>query len=346
MSKGVGNIQDWDSGISIIVPTFRRPAGLKNALESLKHQNADGRALEIVVSDNDPEGTARLYVKDFASKCRFPVIYVHATQPGVANARNIALKTARGRYLAFLDDDQIASENWLEGLMNVMSDHGAGLAFCPTFAQSEKSIKFKPQCLEFFTRDIHKTTDGLVDQFFGCGNSVLDLEKCNLPSPPFSPATNETGGEDDLLFSQLQSQGTLIAWTSKTHAKENVENWRMSHAYIRVRSFAYGQGPSRICADNSDVIGLMKWSIIGLVQVCVYGPLSMISKLLGHKSYMRFMRKAAEGAGKMLWYEKFRPKIYGATALKAQINRENDLDSVAHNAVEPVIKEIPLKKVS
>ena len=76
MSKGVGNIQDWDSGISIIVPTFRRPAGLKNALESLKHQNADGRALEIVVSDNDPEGTARLYVKDFASKCRFPVIYV------------------------------------------------------------------------------------------------------------------------------------------------------------------------------------------------------------------------------------------------------------------------------
>ena len=58
------------------------------------------------------------------------------------------------------------------------------------------------------------------------------------------------------------------------------------------------------------------------------------------------MRKAAEGAGKMLWYEKFRPKIYGATALKAQINRENDLDSVAHNAVEPVIKEIPLKKVS
>ena len=58
------------------------------------------------------------------------------------------------------------------------------------------------------------------------------------------------------------------------------------------------------------------------------------------------MRKAAEGAGKMLWYEKFRPKIYGATALKAQMNRENDLDSVTDIAVQPVIQEIPLKKVS
>jgi len=335
MSKGVGNIQDWNSGISIIVPTFRRPAGLKNALESLKHQNADGRALEIVVSDNDPEGSARHYVKDFASKCSFPVIYVHATQPGVANARNIALKTARGRYLAFLDDDQVASENWLEGLMKVMSAHGAGLAFCPTYAQSEKEIKFKPECLEFFSRDIRATTDGLIDQFFGCGNSVLDLEKCDLPKPPFSPATNETGGEDDLLFSQLQSQGTLIAWTSKTHAKENVENWRMSHAYIRVRSFAYGQGPSRISADTSDVKSLIKWSIIGLVQVCFYGPLSMVSKLLGHKSYMHFMRRASEGAGKMLWYEKFRPKIYGETALKAQMSRESDSDTEVQSVVVP-----------
>ena len=34
------------------------------------------------------------------------------------------------------------------------------------------------------------------------------------------------------------------------------------------------------------------------------------------------MRKAAEGAGKVLWYQRFRPKIYGATALKHQLQRE------------------------
>ncbi len=325
MIPEIQTYQNWTDGISMIVPTFRRPVGLKNALESLKSQNAGNTSLELIVSDNDPNASARLYVSNFAKSCDFPVIYVHAKKPGVANARNEALKVARGRYLAFLDDDQIAAENWLEGLLNVMNAHEAGLAFCPTYAQSQVDIKFKPQCLEFFSREIEINTDGLVDDFFGCGNSLMDLEICELPSPPFSPKTNETGGEDDLLFSYLQSKGVKIAWSTQTFAKENVEDWRMTHKYIRVRSFAYGQGPSRICAnpENFDLKGLLKWSCIGLLQVCIYGPLSLFAGLLNHKSYMKFIRKFAEGAGKILWYEGFRPKIYGATALKAQLSREH-----------------------
>lgn len=319
--------QNWINGVTMIVPTFRRPVGLKNALESLKVQNSATKPLEIVVTDNDPEGSAKQYVDKFAATCHFPVTYIHAKEPGVANARNEALKVARGRYLAFLDDDQIATENWLSELLIVINNHSAGLAFCPTYAQSDVELKYKPQCLEFFTRNIHKDVDGPVDDFFGCGNSLLDLQKCSLPNPPFSPETNETGGEDDLLFSQLKAQGSIIVWTSKTFARENVEDWRMSHKYIRVRSFAYGQGPSRICADpdNFNLKGLIRWSIIGSLQSLIYAPLAIISKLIGHKTYIKFMRKAAEGAGKVLWYEGFRPKIYGATALKAQLSREEIL---------------------
>jgi len=250
---------------------------------------------------------------------------INAQEPGVANARNEALKVARGRYLAFLDDDQLASGNWLSELLTVINAYDAGIAFCPTYAQSDIELKFKAQCLEFFTRDIQKETDGPVNEFFGCGNSLLDLEKFTLPSPPFNPDTNETGGEDDLLFSEIQAQGAIIVWTSKTFANENVEDWSMSHEYIRLRSFAYGQGPSRICADpdNFNLKGLVKWSLVGTLQWCVYQPLSILNRVLGHKSYIKFMRKAAEGAGKVLWYEHFRPKLYGATALKAQLLRES-----------------------
>jgi len=186
---------NWTNGVSMIVPTFRRPIGLRNALESLALQTSNDRPVEIVVTDNDPDGTAKLYVSEFAARCGIPVTYIHAIEPGVANARNAALKVARGRYLAFLDDDQIASEHWLSELMEVMEDHAAGLAFCPTFAQSPVDVKFKTQCLEFFTRNIENPVRGPVDEFFGCGNSLLDLQKCLLPIPPFSPATNETGGD-------------------------------------------------------------------------------------------------------------------------------------------------------
>jgi len=325
MTKAKTESQIWADGVSMIVPTFRRPIGLRNALESLQPQNSGNRPLELILTDNDPDGSAKAYVDKFAAKCDFPVIYVHAQEPGVANARNEALKVARGRYLAFLDDDQLASENWLIELLTVMKTHDAGLAFSPIYAQSGVDLKFKTQCLKFFSRNIQKQTDGPIDEFFGCGSSLLDLQKFTLPSPPFNPQTNETGGEDDLLFSELQKQGAIIVWTQKTFVKENVEDWRMSHNYIRVRSFAYGQGPSRICADpnNFDFKGLFKWSIIGSLQFCVFVPLTIISRVLGHKSYIKFMRKAAEGAGKVLWYERFRPKIYGASALKAQKLRES-----------------------
>ena len=314
----------YHNGISMIVPTFRRPAGLRRALESLQTQSYGQKQLEIIVSDNDPDGSAQAYVNEFAKTCEFPVKYIHAPKPGVANARNAALEAAEGRYLAFLDDDQFASPNWLSELMKIMEKHGAGLAFCPTFAESPVKIRFKAQCLDFFSRNYRVSEDGIIDKFFGCGNSLLDRDKCEFPNPPFSPDTNETGGEDDLLFALFKSQGVKNVWTRQTHAGELVADWRMTHDYIKVRSFAYGQGPSRICADpeNFNLIGLIRWSLIGTVQFCLFSPLAFFMKLLGHSSYIKYMRKASEGAGKVLWYERFRPKIYGATALKAKLKRE------------------------
>ena len=71
----------WDDGVSIIVPTFRRKKGLMRALDSLKEQDAHGRPIEIVVSDNDPDASAKPYVQSFMLESEIPVIYVHASIP-------------------------------------------------------------------------------------------------------------------------------------------------------------------------------------------------------------------------------------------------------------------------
>lgn len=67
---------------------------------------------------------------------------------------------------------------------------------------------------------------------------------------------------------------------------------------------------------------------MAIPQFCVFSPLSQISKLFRHKRYISFMRKAAEGAGKVLWYQRFRPKIYGATALKINCNEKSNNDYI------------------
>ncbi|PHR94201.1 MAG: glycosyl transferase family 2 [Robiginitomaculum sp.] len=306
-------------GVSIIVPTFRRPDGLETALTSLMHQTANGLAIEIIVADNDPEGSAKNYVSTFAKTAKIKTRYVHIPEPGVSNARNGALDVAKGRYLAFLDDDQEAGQNWLETLLHLAKTYEAGLCFVPTHARIPGKSPYDSYLVDFFSRFGPDMEEGLVSEFFGCGNSLLDTHLCRLPSPPFSPDMNETGGEDDLLFSELQAQGIKIAWSNKAVAYEDIRPHRATPAYIKIRSFANGQGPSQVSASNHSKTGIMKWMLIGAAQYIVYKPLALLTKILGRPSYIKYLAKSAEGAGKVLWFDGFAPKLYGAAVVENKV---------------------------
>lgn len=307
------NIKD---GVSIIVPTFRRPQGLKTALESLTGQTSGGLAMEIIVADNDPKGSARDYVKNFAKTATINTHYLHVPEPGVSNARNGALKAAKGRYLAFLDDDQEACAGWLQTLLDISQKHSAALAFVPTHARIAGQSKYNDYLVDFFSRFGPQMNEGVVDEFFGCGNSLLDTKLCTLPAPPFSPAMNETGGEDDLLFSELQSQGIKIAWSRAANANEDIQPHRATPGYVKIRSFSNGQSPSQECADNKNWLGVGKWMLVGTVQYVLYTPMALLTKIIGRPSYIHFLAKSAAGAGKVLWFGGFTPKLYGAAVVE------------------------------
>ena len=304
------------NGVSIIMPTFRRPDGLKTALESLMTQSAGKLAIEIIIADNDPKGSAREYVEKFAKSAALKIRYIHVPTPGVSNARNAALKAAKGRYLAFLDDDQEAGENWLETLLGAAKKYKAGLAFVPTHARIPGKSKYNDYLVDFFSRFGPELEEGIVGNFFGCGNSLLDTKLCTLPSPPFSLDMNETGGEDDLLFSELQGQGINIAWSSRALCHEDIRPHRATPAYVKVRSFANGQGPTQDCADRKNVFGIAKWMLVGTAQYAMFKPLAVLTKLTGRPSHIKYLAKSAEGAGKVLWFGGFTPKLYGAAVVE------------------------------
>ena len=304
------------NGVSIILPTFRRPDGLQTALASLMGQSANDLAIEIIVADNDPKGSAKDYVQKFVKTSALKIHYLHVPEPGVSNARNAALKAAQGRYLAFLDDDQEAGRGWLETLLGLATKYKAGLCFVPTHARIPGKSIYDPYYEKFFSRFGPDLNEGLVDNFFGCGNSLLDTKLCALPSPPFSLDMNETGGEDDLLFSELQSQGIKIAWSNKAICYEDIRPHRAQPEYIKIRSFANGQGPSQACADEKNKIGIVKWMLVGAIQFAVYKPLAIVTKLLRRPSYIHYLAKAAEGSGKALWFDGFTPKLYGAAVVE------------------------------
>lgn len=302
--------------VSIIVPTFRRPDGLSQAMDSLKAQTGAWPDIELIVSDNDPAGSAKAVVEMMAPTMPFPTRYVHAPEPGVANARNAAVAAATGRYLAFLDDDETASPDWLHAMMDVMVREKCCAVFSRIIASFNLEGANRPFFERFFGRDIPELQDGVIDHFYGCGSSLVDREAIALPDPVFSTEMNETGGEDDVLFDYLHKRGGKMGWTRKGHAYEHVPPHRLTLEYVRRRSFAFGQGPTRMYADLGpfNPVGIARSMTIGAGQFGVYASLALASKWVKPAAYLTYLSKAYMGAGKVLWQKRFRPRFYGASA--------------------------------
>ena len=311
--------ENWDEGVSVIVPTFQRPDGIEIALKSLSEQTADGRIMEIVVADNDPAASARNFVTSFAKTCPIEIVYVHVPDPGVSNARNGALKAARGRFIIFLDDDMEALERWVQSLIDTSLKLKAGIVFGPAVARMPNpSDPRNPYMEPFFSRIAEMDHEGLMSETLGTGGCLLDLNLCDMPNPPFDTSLNETGGEDDILFDHLRRNGTKVGWSPNAKAWEIVPAKRATPEYIWTRNFAFGQGPTHIHASRGwkGILGVLRFMITGTIQMCMYAPVYFGLKMVGHPAYVKYMAKTARGLGKLFWADSLSPKLYGAAVLK------------------------------
>ncbi|MBI3769877.1 MAG: glycosyltransferase [Deltaproteobacteria bacterium] len=105
--------------VSVIVPTHDRPDTLRQALESVLQQTY--RDFEIIVV-NDAGADVNDVVRALDPDGR--ITYVrHATNRGLAAARNSGIGVARGKYLAYLDDDDRYYPEHLETLIAAL-EHG------------------------------------------------------------------------------------------------------------------------------------------------------------------------------------------------------------------------------
>ncbi len=297
---------------AIIIPTFRRPDGLKAALQSALGQTRP--ADEIIVVDNSPEGGAREAVEALAAET---IRYVHEAEPGVANARNTALAETDCRFIAFLDDDEIAEPNWLEALLVTAERLDANVVFGPLQAQAPKARGLRLHLLNRLYSRVGDTSDVLLDAPFGCGNSLVDRSAFELPEAPFPRKLNEVGGEDDAFFYLLQCQNARMAWSAGAKAIECVDSSRANWSYLLSRSFAFGQGPSQHCAhaERPDWAGVAKWMMIGLAQLAIYAPMAAATSLVSPRLSAGFIDKSAQAAGKIFWLDRFAPRFYGSSAL-------------------------------
>jgi succinoglycan biosynthesis protein ExoM len=303
--------------ISVIVPTFHRPAGAMSAVRSVFAQE-NAPSFEVLLVDNDAGQSSAIVAQILEREAKVAFRYAVEPAAGVANARNTAVGLAKGAFVAFLDDDEVAKPNWLADLYAAQKQTNADVVFGPIEARlPDATAEPRSYFSDFFSRRLDGETR-LIDEPYGCGNSLLRRETVLRGPTPFNPQTNETGGEDDLLWADVRQWGGTFGWAKDAWVYEDVPESRASWSYVTRRSFAYGHHTSaQWYKGKSPSMGKLAYSMArGMVQIAVTAPLALVLWAIRHEKRAWAFDKMMRGLGKVLWFGPFRMAFYGAAAQK------------------------------
>jgi glycosyltransferase involved in cell wall biosynthesis len=118
--------------VSFCFTTYKRHDHLLNTLESIRKQSFTD--FEVIVSDNDPEGSGRKVVEGF-NDTRFKY-YANAENLGMIKSFNNSLEKSSGEYIVMIADDDPVYPDMLETLIKLKNEYpgyGMYLGGCDWF---------------------------------------------------------------------------------------------------------------------------------------------------------------------------------------------------------------------
>ena len=164
--------------VSVIVPTFNRKEKLQLCIESILNQTFEGFEL-IVVDDGSTDGTKEMLSQVEDERLFY---YQKENQKLPSIARNFGIKRSKGRYIAFLDSDDLWEPQKLELQVQFLEEN-KDYSFCYTQGHSDQFSKKGPVSGWFPLRS-GKITTALMFRNFVITSSVVArkdaIEKAGL----------------------------------------------------------------------------------------------------------------------------------------------------------------------
>ncbi|MEH2437455.1 MAG: glycosyltransferase [Nostoc sp.] len=121
--------------VSVIIPTYRRANLVGQTIESVLAQTYTDYEV-IVVNDGSTDKTVEVLYQ-FGDK----ITVIQQKNKGVSAARNAGIRVAQGRYIAFVDDDDLWLPNKLEKQIACLESHlNIGLVYSDMFCFNENGV--------------------------------------------------------------------------------------------------------------------------------------------------------------------------------------------------------------
>lgn len=233
----------------IAVLTYKRPEDLAVALPRLLAQARSApMPAQVLVVDNDPDGGAGPTVTAVGDP---HLAYVHEPRPGIAAARNRALReaSATADLLAFIDDDEVPSEQWLRRLVTLQKDTGAAAVAGPVLSEYEVQPDEWIAAGDFFRR--RRLATGTPLTVAATNNLLLDMVRVRTLGLEFDERFGLSGGSDTLFSRQLVLAGGTMLWCDEATVVDRVPASRLTRRWVLQRAFRSGNCHSRVALATS-----------------------------------------------------------------------------------------------
>jgi glycosyltransferase involved in cell wall biosynthesis len=275
--------QQYD--VSVVVCTYNRSELLPGVLESLCRQVTDSEVTyEIVVVDNASTDNTQEVLERLTADAPIPVRVVLETSQGVAFARNRGIAEARGEWIYFIDDDELASHDCVMTMLgfararNVRVVGGAVDVQLPDSCPADQRAVYR--LLLSHTRVDDRPFRLHPKRAVGAGNlmlhrSVFDEIGC------FDENLTEAS-EDSNLFHRIFDAGIEAWFTPDSKVYHLVCDYRISPAYARWVAQRHGWNLAREDYRRHGAAYLIACCLARLVYIAVmHLPKYVIGKVAG-----------------------------------------------------------------
>lgn len=234
---------------SVIIPTRNHAQLVADLLNSLALQVAVDYRWEVLVIDNGSTDTTAEKVNALRTRLDIEVRYINEPNPGLHNGRHRGAREARGKYLAYLDDDVLVTTTWLSGIKPLVTDQADAVVgrILPKWESPPPPWLVKLTQEPGYLSLLDLGTSGCYvnpkyvygDNFFIPTRLIFDLKGFNPDSLPEDLLRYRGDGEYGFMLKFKQAG--LRAWYEPgATAFHRIPANRMNLDYLCKRSYAQG----------------------------------------------------------------------------------------------------------
>ncbi len=273
--------------ITIVLCTFQRAEMLRTAIASLFDLNRAGLfSYEVLVVNNASTDHTDQVIEEVQAISEAPIRGVYEPRKGIVPARNRGVAEARGEWIAFFDDDQLADENWLLELYlfatmhNVKAVGGDVHLLFTSGVERDLAPTVRMLLGESRWSQSPRLYAGKVNP--GCGNMMV--HRSLFQEVGVFETSVHGRGEDTDLYRRIVARGHQFWYVPSAIVHHLTPPERLDPAYLGKLSYRMGEGVAwNEFRDRSRWMFVLRWLAKRARRELVHRPAQWLAMLTGNR---------------------------------------------------------------